>query len=472
MIFSQFRFLAFFLAVFLVYWSLRSNRNRKLFLLLCSYAFYSAWDWRFLSLIWISTGVDYIVGCSLPGAQDSARRKTLLLISLGVNLGLLATFKYFGFFLTSAESLLQFLGFQFNMSVMKILLPVGISFYTFQTLSYTIDVYRRRLQPVTDLPDFALFVAFFPQLVAGPIVRASEFLPQLSNIKRYSKVNVRACLVLFLLGFVKKACVADNLAPAVEAFFNEPMQYNWLSTWMALIGFGIQVYGDFAGYSNMAIACAGLLGYNLGVNFAHPWLSASMGEFWRRWHISLSTWLRDYLYIPLGGSRCSPLRNHFNLIATMTLGGLWHGAAWTFVLWGFMHGLALSLERSLSLITGLKPGREDKLITFRRLPGILWVWWWMALTFIVFRSADMQEAWLLMKPFLTFQSWGDNQLSPALLPVFAGLLAIHSVTAGTTWKRIVLGAPRCLFAAAYGAVFALAVATMRVGYNPFIYFQF
>ncbi|MEN8445884.1 MAG: MBOAT family O-acyltransferase, partial [Cyanobacteria bacterium J06555_13] len=346
MIFTELRFLLFFAVVFGIYWSLQRNGWRKAWILLCSYAFYGAWDWRFLSLIIGSTLVDYIVGLQL-GKEETAPgiRRRWLMLSLVVNLGALAFFKYANFFATSAVGFFGWLGVPVNSVTLNVVLPVGISFYTFQTLSYSLDIYARRLAPRKSLLDLATFVAFFPQLVAGPIVRASDFLPQLERSRTFSQINVRACLTLFLTGFFKKACVSDNLAPIVDRFFADPASFDALSAWIGVFSYTTQIYCDFSGYSDMAIACAGLLGYELCINFNFPYFASSVTDFWRRWHISLSTWLKDYLYIPLGGNRGGQLFTYRNLLITMVLGGLWHGAAWTFVVWGALHGGALVVHR-------------------------------------------------------------------------------------------------------------------------------
>ncbi|NNE09943.1 MAG: MBOAT family protein, partial [Gemmatimonadetes bacterium] len=349
MIFTEFRFLAFFAVVLAVHWALPRNRPRKVWLLLASYAFYAAWDWRFLSLILGSTVLDYFVGRRLDGAalSEGARKRWVSLSVIG-NLGILSAFKYFHFFADSALALLEALGFHADPLTIRIILPVGISFYTFQTMSYSLDVYRRKMRATHDILDLALFVGFFPQLVAGPIVRAREFIPQLARRRARSDVRFRPYLLLFLAGFFKKACVSDNIVGVVDRYFADPASYDALSTWIAVLLYTIQIYCDFSGYSDIAIATAGFLGYTLCENFAFPYFSGSIQDLWRRWHISLSSWLRDYLYIPLGGSRGGKLFRYRNLMLTMLLGGLWHGAAWTFVIWGAIHGALLVGQRAMS----------------------------------------------------------------------------------------------------------------------------
>ena len=308
MVFVEFRFFIFLLIVFCLNWTMKSSRNRKVLLLGASYFFYAIWDWRFLGLIILSTGVDYVAGIKLSETRNAMGRRAWLLLSLGVNLGVLAFFKYCNFFIDSAVGLLNSAGLPFRFESLDIILPVGISFYTFQTLSYTIDIYRGTLQPTRKPLDFALFVAFFPQLVAGPIVRASEFLPQLQNLPRFDKTNGRRALMLFLTGFFKKACIADNVAVYVDQYFAAPQNFDCVSAWLATLLYSIQIYCDFSGYSDMAIAMAALLGYRLSLNFNFPYFAPNIADFWRRWHISLSSWLRDYLYVPLG--RQSSWKDH------------------------------------------------------------------------------------------------------------------------------------------------------------------
>jgi len=310
-------------------------------------------------------------------------------VSLAANLGVLAFFKYYNCFAESAGQFLDWLGLPVSDWTLAIFLPYGISFYTFQSMSYSIDVYRRRLDPVRSFLDLATFIAFFPQLVAGPIVRATAFLPQLAAPRVWANVDVRDCLTLFFIGFVKKACISENVAPVVDQFFSSPGSYDVLATWIAVLFYAVQIYCDFSGYTDMAIASARLLGYELTLNFAFPYLAGSITDFWRRWHISLSTWLRDDLYIPLGGNRGSKLFTWRNLMLTMLLGGLWHGAAWTFVIWGGLHGLALILHREFSRY----PGNAGA--GFRR--GLAWAgpvlcFLWVCVTWIFFRAQPLKDA--------------------------------------------------------------------------------
>ncbi|MBS3821162.1 MAG: MBOAT family protein [Planctomycetes bacterium] len=361
MLFSQPVFLLFAAAVFAVLLTVRHNHARKAFLLAASYYFYAYWDWRFCGLLLTSTVVDFCVGQGLKRTDRPGRRRGLLAISLVVNLGLLGFFKYYGFFVESAQALLAPLGWQSES--LHIILPVGISFYTFQTLSYTIDVYRRQL-PVEDSPlDFALFVAFFPQLVAGPIVRASDFLPQTKELRSLTLRRFHDGLRQFVFGMFKKVVIADHLAMMVDVAYGNADVFSGPTMILATLAYAGQIYCDFSGYSDMAIGVARAIGYDFPENFDHPYLARSPREFWRRWHISLSTWLRDYLYISLGGNRKGRLRTQINLMLTMLLGGLWHGASWTFVFWGGLHGAALAADRATGRQAGdRKPGRATSLV--------------------------------------------------------------------------------------------------------------
>ena len=464
MLFVEFRFFFFAILVFTVAWLLRNDMSRKGWLLLCSYAFYGAWNWKFLSLIFISTAVDYCVGILLDRTGRQRNRRLLLGISICVNLGLLGFFKYYNFFVESAMGLLEFLGFNASYQTLNVILPVGISFYTFQTMSYTLDIYFGKMKPTRNLLDFALFVAFFPQLVAGPIVRARDFLPQLLSRPVFSSINFRAAFMLFLVGFFKKACVSDNLAPYVDIYFAAPETFDWLSAWIAILLYSVQIYCDFSGYSDMAIAIAAVLGYRLCVNFAHPYMSTGITEFWRRWHISLSSWLRDNLYIPLGGIRHGSNRTTINLMLTM----LWHGAAFTFIVWGGLHGLALIVQREWGRLTGgfRLPG------LFGTVFGLLLTYWFVNLTWIFFRAPDFGTAWLTVQSYVAFVSHGSLSLPPVLLMIFGVLAVIHylaySQAMGRIWERI----PAPAFAMSYGVVFQICLALMPTGYRPFIYFQF
>ncbi|WP_395377338.1 MBOAT family O-acyltransferase [Marinicella sp. W31] len=312
------------------------------FLIAASAFFYGQWNWTYLLLIYITIVSDYILGLKI---YDARNPKKYLIISLWVNLGILGFFKYANLLISSTNQVLDTGGFDYNLQALDILLPVGISFYTFQSLSYTIDVYRKNLQPRKKIADYALFVSFFPQLVAGPIVRASEFFEQLDKKRKFSYAGAQAGVMMILIGLVKKVVFADNLALIVDPVFNNPENANGWMTLVAIYAFAFQIYFDFSGYTDIAIGSALLLGFKFPQNFNHPYIALSIRDFWRRWHMTLSRWLRDYLYISLGGNRGSTLFTGRNLFLTMFLGGLWHGASWNFAFWGTLHGLYLAVER-------------------------------------------------------------------------------------------------------------------------------
>ncbi|MEM7204863.1 MAG: MBOAT family O-acyltransferase [Planctomycetota bacterium] len=342
MLFNSLTFLAFFAAVYSLYLLLRRSVGaQNVLLLAASYVFYGWWDWRLLSLLWVSTLVDYCVGLQMAAATGRRHRRALLLVSLTTNLGLLGVFKYFNFFAASAARVLTALGMDPSVPTLEIVLPVGISFYTFQTLSYSIDIYRERMQPTRNLVGFALYVAFFPQLVAGPIERARRLLPQVLSPRRICADQVDAAIFLILWGYFKKTVIADNLGRVADPVFDQYTNYSGANIPLATVAFALQIYCDFSAYSDIARGLAKLLGFELMINFKLPYFAQDPSDFWRRWHISLSTWLRDYLYVPLGGNRSGPLATYRNLLLTMLLGGLWHGAAWHFVLWGLFHGVLL-----------------------------------------------------------------------------------------------------------------------------------
>ena len=347
MLFNTWTFLVF-LPIFSVAYFATAGRVRLWVMLAGSLVFYAWWDWRFLFLLLFSSIVDYTLGIVLENATDPAVRKRLIVLSIAVNLGLLGFFKYFNFFIDSAVQVSNALGLHATYNAFRIVLPVGISFYVFKTMSYTIDVYRRTEKAERDLLRFTTFVVFFPELVAGPIVRASRMLPQMKHDHRFSYARTLDGLTLIASGYVRKVAIADSLAPLVDVRFAAPTAHSALSLLLGVYFYAFQIYCDFSGYSNIAIGLARIFGFDFGINFDRPYWSRSFSEFWTRWHISLSSWLRDYLYIPLGGNRGGTLKVFRNLMLTMLLGGLWHGAKWTFVVWGGLHGLYLVSQRILS----------------------------------------------------------------------------------------------------------------------------
>ena len=341
MLFNSIEFLLFLPTVFFLYWFVFKNqlRAQNVLLLVASYIFYGWWDWRFLSLIIASTFLDYFIAIQLGKTDVSKKRKFLLGISLAGNLGMLGFFKYYNFFVSSWIEAWSSVGITMEASTLNIILPVGISFYTFQTLSYTIDVYRKEMQPTKSFIDFAAFVTFFPQLVAGPIERASHLLPQFYKNRTFDYQNAVDGVKLIIWGMFKKVVVADNCAFFVNKIFENPEAYSSGELFVGMVFFAFQIYGDFSGYSDMAIGISKLFGFDLMVNFKFPYFSRDIAEFWRRWHISLSTWFRDYIYIPLGGSKGTQWFQIRNVMIIFLVSGFWHGANWTYVVWGLFHAL-------------------------------------------------------------------------------------------------------------------------------------
>ncbi len=402
MLFNSLPFLVF-IAVFLpVYFALK-GRARLLLCLAGSYFFYGWWDPRFLSLIVLSTVIDYALGLKISETEEQTKRKRLLWISVGMNLGVLAFFKYFNFFTDSFINLMNSVGIEASFNTIHIILPVGISFYTFQSMSYTIDLYRRKIEVEPDFMRFATYISFFPQLVAGPIVRASDLLPQFRKDHNFDWHNFTMGLGQMLVGFFKKVAVADSLALVVDQIFTSPAGFSSLNLVIGVIFYSFQIYCDFSGYSDIAIGLARIMGFHFPMNFRTPYFSKNFSEFWTRWHISLSSWLRDYLYIPLGGNRGGKLFMYRNLMITMLLGGLWHGASWAFVFWGFLHGSYQIIQK---LTTSYVTQIEDAL----QMPEWLRNAWAMSLVYfltcfawIYFRSPDFATANAIISGIAAFE---------------------------------------------------------------------
>jgi len=394
-------FLAFSIVLLATLGIVHRNEPRKLVLLIASYIFYMWWNPAFILLIIFSTVVDYIVGGKMANEESKAKRRTLLVISMVSNLGLLFFFKYAGLFSDSLLGIMRMLGYEPSWVSVNIVLPVGISFYTFQTMSYTIDIYRREIKATKSPLDFALFVAFFPQLVAGPIVRAATFLPQLEKDIRIS--CDQATFFLIMRGMAKKVLIADNLAIFIDPVFSAPGDWPSIIIWLATIGFAIQIYCDFSGYSDIAIGIARILGFTLPLNFNHPYVARNPSDFWKRWHISLSSWLRDYLYISLGGNRGTAMITYRNLMLTMLLGGLWHGASWNFVVWGFLHGAILVVHR---LYTGYRLQQNPDYKPNQGMVAYICSWalmqYFVLLTWISFRLTDFNDMQTVMYKFVVF----------------------------------------------------------------------
>jgi D-alanyl-lipoteichoic acid acyltransferase DltB (MBOAT superfamily) len=476
MLFNELNFWVFFSIVFVLY-TILPHRAQNRMLLIASYIFYGAWDWRFLGLILFSTVVDYLVGLRMAAVHDPQPRRRLLQISLVANLGMLGIFKYFGFFVDSFIELVRFIGFDADPITVAIVLPVGISFYTFQTLSYTIDVYRRELKPTREFLDFALFVAFFPQLVAGPIERASNLLPNILTPRIMTLEAIGRGAVLCLLGLIKKVVIADGVAPSVDAIYGaaDPSRLDIvLATWL----FAIQIYCDFSGYTDIARGVAKMLGFGLMRNFAQPYFAVNPQEFWRRWHISLSTWLRDYLYISLGGNRGGRWHTYRNLMTTMTLGGLWHGAAWNFVAWGIYQGGLLAVHRALTgrrthSGEGIERGMRRWLL---RIVGAVLFFQLVAYGWLLFRATSFGQIADFTGRLLGMVAAPNTMTMP--MPPFAALLAMGFVF---LWDaaievsglvRFYALLPMPVRAILYAGMIYLLAFGATTATSAFIYFQF
>jgi len=470
MVFNSLVFLVFFLVVYGLYRAL-PHKGQNVLLLVSSYFFYGWWDWRFLSLIFISTLVDYWAGLAIHGAGENERKRKLALwASLATNLGFLGFFKYFNFFADNLAVLLQTIGVEAAARHLDIILPVGISFYTFQTMSYTLDIYRRQLKPTRSFLDFAAFVSFFPQLVAGPIERASRLLPQIERPRRITAQGMETGLWLVAWGLFKKCVIADNLAVLVDGVFSG-QGAGGAATLLALYAFAFQIYCDFSGYSNIARGLARMMGIELMVNFNNPYFALNPKEFWSRWHISLSSWLRDYLYIPLGGSRKGARRTYINLALTMVLGGLWHGAAWTFVVWGVLHGLMLVVYHAWSARFFPKGTADSgKWVWTRRIV----LFHLVCLGWLFFRANSLEQAGGMLVNLFAGWQWdaGAMNMAAALVLLCLPLWLVQMLQVRTGDLEAPLGlslVPRTALVAAMAWMF---VALGNTGGGAFIYFQF
>jgi alginate O-acetyltransferase complex protein AlgI len=468
MLFPTLTFGLFFLVVFAATWSFRSNDWRKLVLLVASWVFYGAWDWRFVPLLIVSAVMNWGVAALIARDEDDARRKRLMIGGVVANLAVLGFFKYFDFFAEQGGNFLELFGVKQDAALMQVILPVGISFFTFQGISYAVDVYKRRVPPAR-LLDILLLMSFFPHLVAGPIVRASDLVPQFQQKPTLNRGMVTMGLLLIVWGLFKKAVIASELATAfVDPVFDQPGVHGSLDLILAVYGYAVQIYCDFSAYTDMAIGIAALLGYRFPRNFDRPYRSASLQEFWRRWHISLSRWLRDYLYIDaLGGNRGGKWRVYRNLMLTMVLGGLWHGAAWTFVIWGALHGAALCVERwwARSDITKawVLPHWAKVLLTFHV----------VTLGWIFFRAASFGDAIAYLGGIFAPSS-NAVTVTPLVVVLIAFGLGIHALRwdAMTKLAERLRTLPAPAMAAAFVAVMLVVDAMRYEGVAPFIYFRF
>ena len=492
MLFNSLVFCAFLPLAFAGYWLIYCPRGgqsvsprrlwlQNFFIVVASYVFYGWWDWRFLLLITLTAVWSWASGLLLARLSDDRRRRLVVAAALVVNLGILGVFKYYNFFAENAAALLGLFGFKANMWSLKIILPVGISFYTFQALSYVIDVYRKDIEPTKDVVAFLAFVSFFPQLVAGPIERATNLLPQFLKPRRFDyALAVDGCRQM-LWGFFKKMVIADGCAPLVDKIFAGYAEYPGSIKLMGAILFAFQIYGDFSGYSDIAIGCARLFGFQLMRNFACPYFSRDIAEFWRRWHISLTTWFRDYLYIPLGGSRCAKWKTIRNVFVVFLVSGLWHGANWTFILWGGVHAclflplLVLGKNRkNLSTVVG--EGRM--LTTCREALQVLTTFAFVVFAWILFRAPDMGTAVGYIKGIVSPSLFAKPTFALSMFPWLAFLVAVewfsrdkpHPLSFksnATDGKRTLHWLRICLY-----LIIVVVCAAHKASNSEFIYFQF
>jgi len=492
MVFNSYTFIVFFAVVLGLHNLPLAWRTKKINLLLASYLFYALWNPPFILLLWLSTVVDFYMARLIGGEERPLRRKLLLTVSLVLNLGMLSYFKYGGFLLENFTALLSAMGIAFQAAQPDIILPVGISFYTFVTLSYTLDVYRRKFAPEPSFLNFALFVTFFPHLVAGPIVRPEDLIPQFETPRRATSQQLSWGLFLLSLGLFMKVTVADGLlADTADLIFSLPFPVQTLDAWMGVLAFSSQIFCDFAGYSTCAIGVSLCLGFVLPDNFRYPYAAMGFQDFWRRWHITLSTWLRDYLYIPLGGNRKGSVRTYINLMVTMLIGGLWHGASWTFVVWGALHGLFLCAERlirqglanrqaAIPMADGTVMSRASVVpaslvAPLARFGLVLLTLFLVNITWVFFRAPTFDGAMLLLLSMFGVISNGPPMLTnTALLTVgvvTVGLVGCHWLMRNTSVAEQAKRLPWWVLSAGWAGLLLLVVLSQKSS-SSFIYFQF
>jgi alginate O-acetyltransferase complex protein AlgI len=451
------------------------DRGRVWLLTAGSFFFYACFNRWLALIICVSTALDYGIARGLDASSSQRLRRLLLTVSLVANLGLLAYFKYANFFLKSLQDALDALGTPSSFALLSVVLPIGISFYTFEAINYIVDVYRKRTPAEKDLGNFMLFITFFPHLVAGPIVRARDFLPQIHRRKRWDWPRMQLGVQYILMGLFKKLAIANHLALYADPVFAHPDQYRSGPAWIALVAYALQIYCDFSGYTDLALGTAHLLGYKLAQNFNMPYLAASVSEFWHRWHISLSTWLRDYLFIPLGGSRGSNRQTCRNLLITMTLGGLWHGANWTFVVWGILHGLFLITHRSFRAFCERRP-RLDHLL--QTLPGtvlrVAFTFLCVCFGWVFFRAATFATAADFLHRLVVQNPLGlGADLGPqSLIYIVALVVVCHALAHRDLWQRIAVRLPAPVMGLGYAAALTLVLLLTSNSNQTFIYFQF
>ncbi|WP_374792408.1 MBOAT family O-acyltransferase [Aerosakkonema funiforme] len=468
MIFSSIEFFIFFAIVLLLMILIRANNIKRAILLVASYYFYAYWDYRFSFLMLAMTLVNYYVGLKIEGSPNSKSKNTWLTGGVVFNLSVLGFFKYFNFFIGSLNVVLN--NFNVKLPFLEIILPIGISFITFEVMSYIIDIYRGVNKSAKSFWDFALLVAFFPHLIAGPILKPKQFLPEIEKEVVIKWKNISYGMQIFLLGLVRKVVIADRLAMFVDPVFKTPQDYSSITIWLAVVAYAMQIYCDFCGYTDMAIGVAKCLGFDVPKNFDVPYISLSVTEFWRRWHISLSNWLRDYLYISLGGNRKGKIRQYCNLLIVMLLGGLWHGASWNFVVWGGLHGVALAIHKIYLDLVGKKPkNQQSYLYSFGAWLLTIIV---VLVTWVFFRATDFSISSLMVqKMFYLTNSEGINWFASSLtLTVPILIICDYVGTQLNKGVRLQLSTFRGLFVMFFVMLGLLFLAPQNP--SPFIYFQF
>ena len=467
MLFTTFNFLGFFIVVFCVFWLLPRQRLRLAWLVVASLFFYGSWSVKLLFLLLATATFTYLVGLLLESTTSPHWRKAFLGFAIVVNLGILGFFKYANFALDNVFHLLRAAGMADRSPVVAVLLPLGISFYTFELVSYLVDIYRRRIPAQRDVLHYALYVLFFPRLVAGPIVRPDEFFPQLGKFALPDWDRAQVALQLILLGLFQKAVLADHLGLAIDPVFADPASFASLSVWLAMVGYALQIYCDFAGYSAMALGMARLLGFRLPVNFRMPYFSADIAEFWHRWHVSLSRWIRDYVYIPLGGSRGGPWMTARNVFLTMTLCGLWHGAGWTFILWGAYHGALLALHRAVP-----RPNWWSSPLLRPLHVGTTFLC--CVLGWVLFRASTLADAGLIYRRMLSPVSGAtvDGVVVFTVCGISLLLLACHVLADRVSLVRLERRLPAFALGGGLVVLLLLCQLLMPMSGHVFIYFQF
>lgn len=493
MVFNSYTFIVFFILILFLHNLPLGWKTKKVNLLLASYIFYAAWNPPFILLLWLSTVVDFFVGKALYTQENKYKKKLLLVISLIGNLGMLCFFKYGTFLLDNFVHLVNAIGFDYHPAKPNIILPAGISFYTFTTLCYTIDMYKKKSEPVKSMLDFSLFVTFFPHLVAGPIVRPPQLVPQFETPRKATSEQLSQGLLLLSLGLFMKVVLADSmLSGSANAIFNSHAPLGSLDAWMGVFAFSGQIFFDFAGYSTCAIGVAMCLGFVLPHNFLYPYASIGFSDFWRRWHITLSAWLRDYLYIPLGGNRNGKTRTYINLMLTMLLGGLWHGASWTFVVWGALHGFYLWVEKIIVDIRkdkvkpiALTPAGEVGVLgtppeflkrrTISNFGLALFTFFLINVTWVFFRAPDFHGAWNMLTSMFGGTSHADPVLSTlSIIKVSVIIVAVvicHWLMRNTRVLTVAQKLPWWLLGFIW-AILVLLIIWSQESSSAFIYFQF